>query len=507
VPTTVTLTVTTSAGQRAISPLIYGVNPGAIACDDPSARFTLCRLGGNRWSTYNWETNASNGGSELCFQNDGALGSSNTPGEAVTSLVDEANTAGATTLVTIPVLDYVAADKLGGSAAPDCSGDVRDTPSYLSARFDQNVAVKGTAFVTAPDTADDYVYQDEFVSFLKDQAGSANVLFALDNQPALWHLTHAPIHPDHPGYDEVVNRNVTFAKAIRDEWPEAKISGYVGYGWADFISLQNSDEGLTKGTFIDYYLDGLEAASNTDGRPLIDYLDVHWYSEIYASGERVIYNGTTPELVAARVQAARSFWDPTYVEDSWVASGSPVQLLPWLEQRLALHYTDYPATELAISEWNLGGGNHISGAVAAADTLGVFGREGVGLAAWVSVTNDDPFVVGAFQAFRNYDGAGAAFGDTSVSAASSDIAVASVYASVDALEPNRVVIVAINRAGNTVTATLNVTDPQTFATADVYALTSASPTPSAAPALAAGAGNTFTYEMPAYSVSVLVPKP
>jgi hypothetical protein len=511
VPTTaVTLTVNTGVDTHAISPWIYGVNPRAVGCDDPAARFTLCRLGGNRWSTYNWETNASNAGSELCFQNDGALGASDTPGDAVTSMIEEASGQGAATLVTIPLLDYVAADKLGGSGAPECSGDVRDTPSYLSARFDQNVAVKGSAFVTSPDTGDDYVYQDEFVSFLKDEAPpTAPVLFALDNQPGLWHLTHEPVHPDHASYDEVVNRNVAFARAIREQWPEAAITGYVGYGWADFTSLQNSDDGLTKGTFIDYYLDGLEAASNSDGGPLLDYLDVHWYSEIYAGSERIIYNGSTPELVQARVQAPRSFWDPTYIEDSWIGGGlgHAIELLPWLGERLALHYADYPATQLAISEWSFGGGTHISGAIAAADTLGIFGREGVGLAAWVSLTNDDPFVVGAFQMFRNYDGAGAAFGDTSVSAASSDIAAASVYASTDTLAAGRVVIVAINRAPNLITATLNVIDAQTFTTADVYALTSASASPSAASPLTAGAGNTFSYDMPAYSVSVIVPKP
>jgi hypothetical protein len=480
-----------------------------VACSDPKARFTLCRLGGNRWSTYNWETNASNAGGELCFQNDGALGASNTPGETVTSMIEEANGNGAATLVTIPVLDYVAADKLGGSAAPECSGDVRNTPSYLSARFDQNVAVKGSAFVTPPDTSDDYVYQDEFVSFLKDEAGTAKVLFALDNQPGLWNLTHEAVHPVHASYDEVVNRNVTYAKTLRDRWPEAKISGYVGYGWADFVSLQNSDDGLTKGTFVDYYLDALQTASNSDGRQLIDYLDVHWYSEVYGTSERIIFNGSTPDLVAARVQAPRSFWDPTYIENSWIGGGlgRGIELVPWLKERLATHYADYPATALAISEWSFGGGTDISGAIAAADTLGIFGREGVGLAAWVSMLNDDPFIVGAFQMFRNYDGAGAAFGDTSVSAVSSEVAAASVYASTDTLAAGRVVIVAINRAPNLVTATLNVIDAQTFATADVYALTSASASPSAAPALTAGAGNTFTYDMPAYSVSVIVPKP
>ncbi len=38
---------------------------------------------------------------------------------------------------------------------------------------------------------------------------------------------------------------------------------------------------------------------------------------------------------------------------------------------------DYPGTKLAITEYNWGGQEHINGAVAQADILGIFGREGL----------------------------------------------------------------------------------------------------------------------------------
>lgn len=76
----------------------------------------------------------------------------------------------------------------------------------------------------------------------------------------------------------------------------------------------------------------------------------------------------------------------------------------------------------------------------------------------------------AFRVFTSYDDAGAHFGDTSIHALTSDGARTSVYASYDAQDPARTVVVAINKTDAPLT-------------------------------------NAFLYEMPAYSVSVLVPTP
>lgn len=50
----------------------------------------------------------------------------------------------------------------------------------------------------------------------------------------------------------------------------------------------------------------------------MDVLDVYWYSEACGDGTHIIENVNTPGVVAARVQAARSLWDPGYVETSWI---------------------------------------------------------------------------------------------------------------------------------------------------------------------------------------------
>jgi hypothetical protein len=498
------LSVDTGAAVHAISPLIYGINPGTLRCSDAGARFGLCRLGGNPWSTYNWENNASNPGHDGCFQNDGALGESDTPGAGVTATLDEAVSAGAAALVTLPVLDYVAADKLGAEGSSGC-GDVRDSGAdYLTTRFKLNRARKGSTLANPPDTSDAYVNQDEFVAFLRDRSSGGELLFNVGNEPSLWLETHAPLHPEQPTYAEVVARNVEYATLVRDLWPAAKVLGYAGYGWLDFVSLQGAPDATGNGEFVDYYLQALKSASDGYGTPLIDYLDVHWYPELYAEGgERIIGNATGPEAVALRVQATRSLWDPGYVEPSWIATASgAIALIPRLKTKLDQHF---PGTKLAISEWSYGGGNHVSGALATADALGIFGREQVGLAAFMSQSDDDAFVQGAFRVFRNYDGQGAAFGDRSVAAASSDPARASIYASVASDDANRIVIVAINRSDTAEDATLAITHASPLASAQVFVLSAAGPEPAAAPALSASSPGTFAYTLPAYSISVIVP--
>jgi hypothetical protein len=177
-------------------------------------------------------------------------------------------------------------------------------------------------------------------------------------------------------------------------------------------------------------------------------------------------------------------------------------LIPRIKEQIAAHY---PGTALAFTEGNYGGGGHISGAIATADVLGIFGREGVGLATYWALNGSEAFANIAFRAYRNFDGAGAAFGDTSVYASSSDTATATVYGSVDAANLNRVVIVAINKATTAKSAGITLAHSATFASLKVFTVTSAGAQVSAAANVTAQATNAFLYTMPAQSVSVLVP--
>jgi hypothetical protein len=485
------------ADAHPISPLIYGISN---ATDPSASRYGLLRSGGNRMTAYNWETNASNAGSDYRFQNDGYLSGSNTPGAALTAMLTSAASIGATAMLTIPIVDYVAADKNG-------DGDVRNSGAdYLQTRFKQNRAVKGEALSATPDATDAYVNQDEFVSWAKSvsSAGGPPIAFSLDNEPDLWSHTHAPIHPMPVGYDELCTRNITYASMVKQVWPEAEVTGFVSFGWSGFVSLQNAPDSSGKGDFTEYYLDKMKAAETAAGKRVVDYLDLHWYPEAKGNDQRIIQGNTANESVEARVQAPRSLWDTTYHETSWIADAlqQPIRLIPRMRDKIKFHY---PGTKLAITEWNYGAGGHISGGVAAADVLGIFGRESVEMAAYWPLASAEPYASAAFKAFRNYDGNGAAFGDTSIHAGSSDVATATVYASTDAADPDRVVIVAINKANVDKSADIVIDHPAAFTRLQVWTLTAAGTELTAGEEITGKDGNSFSYTMPPLSVSVLVP--
>lgn len=499
----VRFSVFTQQRRRPISRYIYGTNQPNWSTT--ARRLTLGRAGGNRWTAYNWENNASNAGTDWMNQNDGYLSASNTPGDAVRQAVSAAHAAGASELVTVPIVGYVAADKSPG-------GDVSATPNYLNTRFRVSAPRKGSALSLTPDASDARVYQDEFVNwcertFPMARADSQRTIFySLDNEPDLWNSTHPRIHPMPVTYAEIVQRSTDFAGAIKSVAPNAMVFSLVSYGWAGYANLQSAPDAMGR-DFLDYYLTQMRAAERTAGRRLVDVLDLHWYPEARGGGTRIITNTNSAAINAARVQAPRSLWDPSYREDSWIsvdAGVGAIRLIPRVQEKIT---ANYPGTLLSFSEYNYGGGNHISGAIAQADVLGIFGREGVFAAAMWEMDMDQRFIYGGFSMFRDYDGAGAAFGDVSVQADNSDIAQASVFASVDSAGSNRVVLVAINKSSSALTAGITVAHTAALTVADAFVLSGTNPAPQRVAAAAAptiAATNAVRYTMPAMSVTTIV---
>lgn len=509
-----------------ISPLIYGVNSydqswgGAL----PPANLTLSRMGGNRLSAYNWENNASNAGNDWHYSNDGYLGGGEVPGEAVRQRVRGAVDRGAGIIVTVPMLGYVAADKDGPVGIEEATLATR-----LAARFRESRPRKGTAFSMSPDPADPYVYQDEFAWWLNRSFPGLSrdplrpMLYSLDNEPDLWQSTHEEIRSRIDGernrltYDELVQKTITHASAIKDVVPEARILGPSLSGWSGITALGRRTPDPVAGTtnFVEYYLSRMAEAERIQGRRLVDVLDVHWYSEVRIAGARVNDDlaAQTPELVQARLQSPRSLWDPTYVEQSWVAETTrgPIRLLPRLREMIAKHY---PGTRIAITEYFYGRAGDISGGVTQADVLGIFGREGVYAATlWPlaplkhyggSGAKAYAYAFGAFKMYRDYDGAGSGFGDTGISATTSDVERTSVYASMDAGRPDRVVIVAINKSERPLTAAMSLTHSRRLTRAEVYTLTDGSPEPTRRADVDLPQSDALTYTMPPLSVSTLV---
>lgn len=527
-----------TARRHPVSRLIYGMNfatetaPWAGAATPPEV--TLNRMGGNRLSAYNWETNHSNAGADYKYQNDDFLSASSVPGEAVRTRAVATFARGAAFMATVPMLPYVAGDACG------CEVGTTDAArtSRLAAHFKRNVAAHGAPFASSPDRRDDAVYQDEFVAWLARLTGPAAdtarpLLLSLDNEPDSWHTTHKEVMSDLNDdadtprlqtYDGFVDTTIAFARAAKTVAPNAVVFGPAVATYAGITTLgRYPKDDPTYGSwrtkpFLTVYLDRLRAAEAAAGRRLVDVLDVHWYP---AAGTRhgEITNDYAPQDsadVEARLQAPRSLWDPTYDEGSWVSgvTGGPIRLLPRLREQIAAHY---PGTKLAVTEYYFGRGGDISGGIAQADALGIFGREGVYAAAlwpqagvWAQPYAGDgrrayAYAFAAYRMYRNFDGAGGSFGDTGVDATTSDPSASSVYASLDA--QGRVVLVAINKRRQPRPVRISVAHPAALRMAHVYTLTDAGPAATHAPDLAVGAGNTLDYTMPALSVSTLVLAP
>ncbi|MCB0185523.1 MAG: hypothetical protein KDE31_14745, partial [Caldilineaceae bacterium] len=150
----------------------------------------------------------------------------------------------------------------------------------------------------------------------------------------------------------------------------------------------------------------------------------------------------------------------------------------------------------------------INGALTQADLLGIFGREGLDLATLFDTPYGDgvftPNSPGAyaFRVYRNYDGAGSRFGETSVQAVSSDQGKLAIYGAQRTAD-GAVTLVIINKSGAAQTATLTVANGG-GQTAQVYRYSAANLNAIAHLPNQSLAGNTLTASYPANSITLLV---
>jgi hypothetical protein len=520
VSTNATVTVTvTPAGTRPISPYIYGIN-GPTAGEVPYASVTLNRLGGNRWTAYNWQNNYSNAGSDYLYENDNYLSGSTAPLAAITPTIDTDRANHLATLITVPMLGFVAADG---------SGPVPVTNPIAASRFKPVVFAKGSTFTATPSSANASVYDDEMVWALDQHyAGQgifsstpsvAPVFIELDNEPDLWSATHQEIETS-----TEISPSAYFAKtlglssALKKQFPEATIMGPANYGYAGFYSWQGGWSGASASGynwFLDGYLSAVDAAANAAGITLVDAYSLHWYSEATDSSGTRVTNLTGSSLsadsVQAIVQSPRSLWDSSYVENSWITKDmgiGAITLIPRVLDKIAHAGAGnaYAVSKMAITEYFNGGNNHIAGTLAQADNLGIFGAQGL-YAATLWPIGSAPYLLGAFASFRNFDGAGHSFGDTSVAASSSNVAEVAAYVSKDSTRPGRVVMVLINRSASAQTIAVN--GQPLSGTAHVFRTTASSASaqgtviaPVAAGTLAVSA-STLTISLPALSVTTV----
>lgn len=429
--------VDSGSDGTAISPLIYGV-----AAADPSVvrqlGATLDRSGGNPSSTYNWANgHAWNASRDWEFRNGSYSGQS---GSAADDFVTSALGAGATPLLTVPTLGWAARDDnnatrsqnvptQGGPPAKPGSSAIAgyDPGANRAAVYVPSYARKNAAFVDQPDPNSTAVYQDEWVSHLVNRFGPGGVrYYAMDNEPDLWSSNHTDVHPVRMGFDDMLANFEEYATMVKQQAPQARVLGPDVSGWESYFYSdldRGSDSYATHADrrahgdqpFLAWWLQQVASADAKRGTRSLDLLDVHYYPQ----AQGVYSPASDPDTQARRIRSVRSLWDPTYEDESWIADN--VMLIPRLKQWIA---KDYPGTGLAISEYSFGGEKDASGAIAEAEALGIFGREGVDLAAYWTYPPPDSPAGAAFRLYRNYDGRGATFGDRALRTTSGSSRVA-----------------------------------------------------------------------------------
>jgi mannan endo-1,4-beta-mannosidase len=500
----VTFSINCDAAAAPVSPYIFGTN----ALLEGGENWAALRQGGNRLTGYNWENNFSNAGSDWFHSSDnylvGAAGIQNgtKPGIVVTAFHDRALEMEAYSLVTLQMAGYVARDG---------KGTVTEAETAPSARWAEVKFEKEAAFSTTPDLKDNFVYMDEFVNFLVDRYGDAQNGggvrgYAMDNEPALWSFTHPRIHPKPATCAEIVQRTVALARAVKKVDPGAEIFGPALYGFNAYTTFQDApDWNAVKGRnnyswFIDYYLDEMKKAETAAGMRLLDVLDVHYYSEAKGDHRITEKDATTAADIAARLQAPRTLWQAGYAENSWIGQygGANLPLIPKLKASIDRYY---PGTKLAFTEISFGGPAHISGALAAADMLGIMAGQGVYFCAFWPTEDKNEYVSAAYKMFRNYDGKGSTFGDRFVDSKTSQVEKTSVYGSIKNTSKG-IHIIALNKDLNkSLSARFSIQSARVLVDGSIWVLDKTGPSPRKYGDLTSIQDNAFSTTLPPGSVS------
>jgi hypothetical protein len=523
------LSVDAQADRHPISPYIYGMN---FADEDLAAEIDLPvrRWGGNSTSRYNWQLNVHNTGSDWYFEN---IPDDNSGGSATDQFVDQDRRTGTKTILTMPLIGWTPkrrvenhpydcgfkVSKYGSQITPPdqpwlASVDPWDTDCGTGVNNSGDITGNNPADTSIAITTTDVITWINHLKMRYNMAANGGVLFYnLDNEPMLWNSTHRDVHPAPTTYNEMRAKTYAYAAAIKQADPSAKTLGPVVWGWCayffsalDACSSSGTDYLAHGGVaFVAWYLQQMQAYEQAHGVRLLDYLDVHGYPA--ADGVSLSNAGNTATQ-ALRLRSTRSLWDPTCVDQSWIGGmgweGGIVKLIPRMRDWVTANYS---GTKLAITEYNWGALDHINGAVAQADVLGIFGREGLDLATlWGPPTIEQPGAY-AFRLYRNYDGQHHRFGDVSVRATSTDQGKVAIYAAQRSSDQAMTIMVINKELTQTLTSPIAITDTQTITRVAVYRYSATNLNAIERQADQIISSSVFTATFPAQSITLFVTSP
>ena len=287
--------------------------------------------------------------------------------------------------------------------------------------------------------------------------------WALDNEPMLWHETHRDVRPKPLGYDELWDRTVQYAEAIKQADPAAKVAGFCSWGWTDlfYSAADEGGDGYAHASpthrdhggmpLAEWFIQKCGEYKRTHGKSLVDVFDFHWYPQAELAGRDAVpghWHG--PEVQSA------SAADDSRPVGSGLPAGIVGQATPATASRRWCSAACGRGSKSTIPAWRSASASTTS---AAATTSPAHWPRPTCSASWPASgptwrsSGRDPEGTQelAWKLFRNYDGAGGRFGDRYLPAESNHADLA-VYAAKRSKDGATTIVVVNKNLGGAVHA-------------------------------------------------------
>ncbi len=398
--------------------------------------FQSTRWGGNATSKYNYQRDLSNSGSDWFFLNQVAK-PEGTPEQEKSyyQFIQAAVTAGVDVNFTIPMIPWIA------KPAPADGDRLCSFPASLypqqhrigSEKCGDGLKPDGKEKITGNDPSLAMVpnspeFQRGLVKHITTQFPGRVKFFTLDNEPGLWKETHRDVYPKGYSTDQLVDMSVRYASMVKSVNPAAQIMGLAAWGMMELAGsdLDYSADWSDRKAHGDEpnlvsFIRGMRKASASQGKRLLDVVDVHWYPEVYyvKGGKKLRLSDDIdfdPVVAEKQFEALRELWDPAFKLadvglESWAFSnGNDARLWtpfhPTIPALKGIIERAWPGTKLAINEYSSGSASRYHGALLRSALLGIFMQEDLYMSQVWAQPGKASFSFYAHKLYGNYDGQG-----------------------------------------------------------------------------------------------------
>ncbi len=292
---TVHVTVDVLSNRHPISPYVYGGAYPKDAASIADSGITVVRWGGNATSRYNWKAGTYNAANDWYYADFGygEIGDADSA-----KFIQDVRAAGSNPLMTMVMLDWVAKNVSDGSAysfgiakygaqcgvnpynsddgnglKPDCS-----TPITGNDPNDANFPLKDSPQNGDPPNT---LYRSQWAASLAAAFGNAPHFYDMDNEIEIWGGTHRDVHPQPTAYNEMRDKFIAEARALKTWDPAAiRLGPITCCWWFYWNGADNNDKAAHAGNdFLPWWLNEVYWQDKIAGTRSVDLFDIHAYPD------------------------------------------------------------------------------------------------------------------------------------------------------------------------------------------------------------------------------------